>query len=229
MSNVVNALVRGSAELSYPVGNPTPQPITINPRGDLSVVMGLPERSELVRLGNSWGAQIPTASAFTFVAAWPTTRAELVVSNGNAAGGKVYIIDRVWMINITSQAAAQPFSILAQIAPVARGIVAAADNPAVLRQQLSGNLAGGASGSSARLALANTAFALANQWFPVGSGAISPMTTNLGASAEAFVYGRYIVPPGAAFCIAGLAGTAAGTAICGVEWHEWQPATNAVS
>ena len=192
----------------------------MNDRGEILVSEGLPERAELVRQGNSWGAQIPTGSAFTFVNAWPTTRAELVLCNAESAGGKTYIIDRVWMTNITSQAAAQPFSILAQLAPVALAIAAATDNTAVLRQSLTGRVK--TYSGRAALALANTAFALTNQWFTIGNAAVSPMTTNLGHSAEALVYGKYLVPPGAAFCIAGLAGTAAGTAICGVEWHECQ-------
>lgn len=192
----------------------------MNPRSELIASIGLPERTELTRLGFSWGAQIPTASAFTFVAAWPTTRAELVLCNIGAAGTKTLIIDRVWMTNITSQAAAQPFSILAQLAPTVLGIAAATDNTAVLRQNLGGRRK--TYDGQGALALANTAFALTNQWFTLGNAAVSPMTTNLGHSLEANVYGKYLVPPGAAFCVAGLAGTAAGTAICGIEWHEVQ-------
>ncbi len=192
----------------------------MNARGEWIVSQGLPERSEVVRLGCSWGAQVPTASAFTFVAAWPTTRAELVLSNAEAATGKTYIIDRIWMTNITSQAAAQHFSILAQINPAVNAIAAGTDNANVLRQSLSGQKK--VYNGNGRLLIANTAFALTNQWMSIGTSAVSPMTTNLGATAEAFVYGRYLVPPGAQFCVAGLAGTAAGTAICGIEWHEVQ-------
>lgn len=192
----------------------------MNDRGELYTVQGLPERSELVRLGNSWGAQIPTGSAFTFVNAWPTTRAELVLCNGEAAGGKTFIIDRVWMANITSQAAAQHYSILGQLAPASLGIAAATDNTAILKQNLAGKIK--AYSGLAKLAVANTAFALTNQWFTLGNAQVSPMTTNLGGSIEANVFGKYLVPPGAAFCVAGLAGTAAGTAICGIEWHEVQ-------
>lgn len=198
-------------------------PPAIDDRGTYLVSQDLPERTSLVRQGNSWGAQIPTGSAFTFVASWPTTRAELVLNNGEPAGGKTYIIERVWCANISSQAAAQPYSMLAQVAPAALQVALAADNAAVLRQSLSGFKK--TYNGNARLALANTAFALANLWFPVGPCVMSPMTTNLGGSMEAVVYGKYVVPPGAAFCLAGLAGTAAGTAICGVEWHEVQIAS----
>lgn len=197
------------------------QPLAISESGELFVSQALPERCELVRLGCGFGAAIPTASAFTFVNAWPTTRGELVLWNGETVGsGKTYVIDRVWLTNITSQAAAQPYSLLGQIAPTSLAIAAPTDNTAVLRHNLLGKST--LVNSNARLMLANTAFAVANQWFTLGNGPISPMTTNLGASMEALVYGRYLIPPGAAFCLAGLAGTAAGTAICGVEWFEVQ-------
>lgn len=209
--------VRGFFAGNYPENREDEQ-IHLNNRGDQVVAQGLPERSELVRMGASWGAQIPTASAFTFVAAWPTTRAELVLCNAEDKGGKTYIIDRVWMTNITSMAAAQPASMLGQVVPSALNITAAADNALVLRQSLSGKVTNYA--GRATLALANTAFAIANRWTILGSGILAPMTTNLGASVEANVYGRYLIPPGAAFCVAGLAGTAAGTALIGVEWHE---------
>lgn len=214
--------VRFLTDYSYPSAIPgTPVPLVGNPKGDLSVAQGLPERSELVRLGNSWGAQIVTGSAFTYVAAWPTTRAELVLSNGEQANGKIYLIDRVWMSNITSMAAAQPMTILAQVSPTSAAIAAAAnDTTHVFMQQLSGNKS--SYGGKGTLAIANTGFAVANHWFPLGSSDLPSMTTNLGASIEAFVYGRLILQPGSTLCLAGLAGTAAGTAILGVEWHEVQ-------
>lgn len=186
--------------------------------GESLVCQVLPERSELVRMGRSFHAQLVTASAFTFVAAWPTTRAELIIFNRDTT--RTYAIDRVWMTNITSMAAAQPMSLLGQILPAnhVAGIAAAADVATVLRRCLLGKST--QTDTSATFAIANTAFAIANQWFPLGNGPIAPMTTNLGASVEANVYGRYLIPPGGGFALAGLAGTAAGTAIIGLEWAE---------
>lgn len=211
--------VRGLFSGNYPENREDEQ-LHINNRGDQIVAQGLPERAELVRLGQSFGAAIPTASAFTYVAAWPTTRAELILYNGEDKGGKTYIIDRVWMYNITSMAAAQPIAILGQIAPAALAIAAATDNAAIIRHSLSGKMTN--FNSRATLALANTAFMLANQWFTLGGGVNAPQVTNLGLNTEALVYGKYLIPPGAAFGLAGVAGTAAGTAIIGVEWHEAQ-------
>lgn len=192
----------------------------MNARGEVLISQAMPERAELVRMGAAFGAAVPTGSAFTFVAAWPTTRAELVLWNGEAAGGKTYVIDRVWIANITSQAAAQHYSLLAQVAPASLNIAAPTDNTAVIRHNLLAKSA--AFNSNARYMLANTAFALTNQWFTIGNSVVSPMTTNLGGSMEVNVFGRYLIPPGGAFCLAGLAGTAAGTAICGIEHYEIQ-------
>lgn len=189
------------------------------PRGELLVSSAMPERAELVRQGGSFSAAIPTGSAFTYVAAWPTTRAELVLWNGEASNGKSLIVDRVWMYGVTTMGAAQPITLIGQVAAAALGIAAPTDNTAVVRQNL---LALRSSfDSNARLMLANTAFALTNKWFVLASAVPAP-TTNLGASVEKECYGRYVIPPGGAFCLAGIAGTAAGTAIIGVEWHEAQ-------
>ena len=52
--------------------------------GEWLTVPGLPPKTELVRLGGSDTCRLATGTAFTFVAAWPTTRAELVLYNGEA-------------------------------------------------------------------------------------------------------------------------------------------------
>ena len=54
--------------------------IGINPRGEQLVVTALPNRTEFVRLGNTWTCQTATGSAFAPVAAMPTTLAVLAFS-----------------------------------------------------------------------------------------------------------------------------------------------------
>lgn len=214
MLQALAAIIRRRAAGEYGDGD---HRIQQNPRGDLCMAPALPLKAELTRMGDSWSCAIATASAFTFVAAWPTTRAELVLFNGEPTGGKSYLIDSAWLTNITSQAAAQPFSLLGQLALT--GIAAPTDDTAQLifsrssRRQY---------GGQAKRAVASTAFALANKWEIIGNSAISPMTTNLGASIYVDLFGGWLVPPGGAFCLAGLAGTAAGTAIAGLTWHEVQ-------
>lgn len=196
-----------------------------NTRNDLQVSQALPERVDLVRLGRSYSVQIAAANAFTYVAALPTTRAELVIYNAAVAGGVSLIIDRVWLYGVTSMGAAQPIVLLAQVAQT--GLVAAPTDgtTTVLQTSLSGKPAGSGRVGVALFALANTAFAVANHWQVIGQTLVPAPTTNLGASLEALVYGRYIIPPTSAFLVNAAAGTAAGTAIVGVDYHEVQIVT----
>lgn len=215
-------LVRGGAVASYNEGQQaTP---AVNPRGEWLVSQGLPERSELVRMGNSYSAQIALANAFTFVAALPTTRAELVVYNAAASGGKSLLIDRAWMLTTGAQTAAQHMVLLGQLSPSTPVIAAPTDGTTTIVQtSLLGNKGVALSRVGvAKFALANTAFALADHWAVLGQAFTTVATTNIGASVTADVYGRYIVTPGAAFCLAGLASGATGTAVIGVEYHEAQ-------
>jgi hypothetical protein len=63
--------------------------------------------------------------------------------------------------------------------------------------------------------------AAANRWFIVGTTEVTAATT-VGAAVTAACDGRYLVAPGCTFNLAVVAGTAAGTCIWGVEWHEVQ-------
>lgn len=183
----------------------------INDRGEALVAQGLPPKSELTRLGATWSCMIPTGSAFTFVNAWPTTRAELVLLNTSTT--KSLVMDSAWMVNITSQAAAQPYVLIAQIV---RNHAAVTDDTAALIVGRSGQ--SGYNGVAQR-DLAITTM-VANRWELLANAAVSPMTTNLANGVLAEMYGGWIVPPLAAIGFAGVAGTAAGTAIIGVTWHE---------
>jgi len=208
MLSTIAGFVRSRAAGLYSDGE---QKIHINPRGDQCVAQSLPQRAELVRLGDSWATALLSASAFTYVNAWPTTRSEFQLYNGDPE--KCYIIDAAWMCGITSIAAAQPSTLLAQVCPPGEQ---AAPTPHVsILRSLSGKTA--YSGRAIRGAAVTTA--LANGWMAIGS-VQSPMTTNLGHAVYVDLYGTFVIPPGGSFNLAGLSGTAAGTAICGVVWHE---------
>lgn len=188
--------------------------------GDLLVAQALPERTELVKGGRSYLATIATANAFTYVAGWPTTRAELIVYNNAPPTSKICLhIDSAWMYGVTSMAAAQPISLVAQVVPP--GIAAPTDGTTtVIQTSLSAKSVLLSRAGSALFALANTAFCVANHWDLLAS-TNAPMTTNLGQGVVAdLIRGMLIIPPGAALGLAGIAGTAAGTAIIGVKYHE---------
>jgi hypothetical protein len=213
--------VKGSADI-FNNNAGQPQQFAMNPRGDQLIAQALPERTELVRLGRSYAAQIAAANAFTYVAALPTTRAELVVYNNAPVGGVSLVIERVWLYGVTSMAAAQPIAMLGQVC--AAGLVAAPTDgtTTVVQTSLSGKNVGLTRAGVALFALANTAFGLANHWAVLGTGVTPAPTTNLGVSIEANCYGRYIIPPQATFLLNAVAGTAAGTAVMGLEYHEVQ-------
>lgn len=186
----------------------------INARGDLCVAQSLPPKAELVRLGNTYTCAIATGSAFTYVAAWPTTRAELVLYNGESASGKTYVIDSAWMTSISSTAAAASLSLLAQYAPA---IAAPTDDTAQLITSRSGKTA---YPGSAKRAVAVTTMT-ANKWELVGHTPAGP-SASIATSVYADLYGGWLLKPGATLGLAGVAGTAAGTAVLGVCWHEVQ-------
>lgn len=207
------AAVRQGSRRAYASGGN--QSADMNQGGDLLVAQGLPPKAEVVRMGNTWTCAIATGSAFTYVNAWPTTRAEIVLYNGYASGGLSLVIDSAWMVDITSAAAAQAKTLLGQYG--ADGIAAPTDDTAQLITSRSGKTYAG----SAKRAVANTAFALTNKWEALGT-VTNPNTASIGSAVYVDLYGGWIVKPGRAFCLAGLASTAAGTAIIGVTWHEVQ-------
>src|SRR5213076_3021657 len=78
--------IRGAVRQYFTTGQQI-QPV-MSDGGALIMTQGLPERAELVKLGASYGAVIPTANAFTYpTATWPTTRSELILQNAELAIG----------------------------------------------------------------------------------------------------------------------------------------------
>lgn len=213
MPDTFEGRVRTTAAQAYADGYQRPD---LTPRGDWCVAQGLPPKTDVVRQGNTWTCAIATGSAFAPVAAWPTTRAELVLYNGEAGGGKTYVVDSAFITAITSIAAAGSLALLAQLA--LGGISPPTNDTAQLIFSRSGR---GAYNGRASRAVANTAFALANKWEAIAA-ILSSATTTIGQTAVVELAGGWHIPPGGALCLAGLAGTAAGTAIVGVTWHEVQ-------
>ena len=208
-------------ELPVRVGTRTPyaagtfQPF-MNSGGDQIVAQGLPERAELVRLGRSFSAQIPAASAWTLLITIPSTLANLSLQNGEAAGGKSYVIDRFWVKAVTSMASACWLTPLSQL--VVPGTTQVANDATVLRT----NLSGSTNTSLAKLVMASTATGcITDKWNHHQGANVSP-TTNIAACVEVLCYGRYIVPPQGSFNINAQESVSGGTAICSVEWHEVQ-------
>jgi hypothetical protein len=215
--------VRGATNPTSTFNDTTDQAVRCNGRGEGLFVQALPQKAEVSRLGASWQASIPTGSAFTTVAAWPTTRAELVVSNTAPAGrigATCMIIDYVWQAQIVTETAASAQTLIAQVSTAGR-IATATNNTAVLVTSMSGKAA--AYAGVGTFALANTAFAIASQWqvLPNQPNALSPAAVGVGSSSTADCHGLLIVPPQATLCLNLVVGTAVASAgIIGLVWHE---------
>ena len=200
-----------------------PQAIDVNAGGDMLCAQALPERAELVRMGFSFAAQIPLASAWTLLITVPTTLANLSLQNGEATGGKSYIIERFWIKNTTSTASAGFITPLAQL--VVPGTAQVADDTTVLRWSLSGKAVPNALALDKRWTLSKLVMnsiltgCLGDQWMHFNSMEQNP-TTNLGAVIEVPCYGRYIVPPQGSFNVNAQESVSGGVAIAGIEWHE---------
>jgi hypothetical protein len=82
--------VRGLFSGNYPENREDEQ-LHINTRGDQVVAQGLPELTELVRMGDSW--QVATTTGQAALTALPTTTAGITIKNNESATGKCYAID----------------------------------------------------------------------------------------------------------------------------------------
>lgn len=189
----------------------------MSPRGAIVIAQDGPPDLEIVRLGRSWSARIPLANHFSTVAAQPTTRAEMVIGNSALVGSNTCIvIDYIEFLCDTTQAAATQGCLVAQLVPNLNAVVALpADNAAVLRN--SRNAKAQYQGV-AKIAIANTAFAIADRWDTLDYfGGAASASIGFGGKSRCL----YIVQPNSVFCANVVVGTAAATsATMGIGWHE---------
>ena len=198
--------VRVSSPAAYGSGQSLVQQ---NRRGDVCVAQGLPSKTEIARLNNSWSCQIATGSAFTNVANMPTTRAELAFYNGYT-DGTCMIVDTVWGLCYTSITAASGFTLIYQVAAPA---ALTNDTAQLINSPLGKTYAG-----SITRAVAVTTMT-ANKWAALnsinGGAAVS-----IGCGCFAEVNGGIILRPGYTLGLNWIVGTATGTTLIGASWHE---------
>ena len=201
--------VRGMFAGNYPENREDEQ-FHINNRGDQCVALALPERSELVRMGNSYMCIGTTVAP---VAALPTTAAHLTLWNGENDDGLSYLVDYVGTVVGTSAGAAINLGLAAQLN------LGKQTNPAgaIAIKSMSGRANYRGKGNC-KASVSVTADAA---WHSVGNSLICANTANLMLAVEYSVYGRYLVPPGGIFSLASLC-NAAGSASClpWIIWHE---------
>lgn len=211
----IAARVRGLFAGNYPENREDEQ-LHINNRGDQLVAQGLPELTEIVRLGDSW--QVQTATALDPLTAYPTTIAALDIWNGEPGNGKSYIIDAIscWQ----TSADVTQVDCNALFANVDLNIAAPTDAALVIRS-LSGKVYGGKARTQTNIA----ASAVGN-WYPHAAGGGMVASASVAGSSwkqmEVPLRGLYIVPPGARFGIQSVK-VAVGAAVqmqYAIRWHE---------
>lgn len=207
--------VRGLFAGNYPENREDEQ-VHVNSRGDMIVAQSMPERVELVRLGDSW--QIMTSSAIAPLTAVPTTTGALNLWNGEQSNGKTYVIDRVQVSEIVVDATQSNST--AVFAMLTRPPVTAPTDAALTIRSLSGrNAYAGRARTTVNSGVTN------DGWFPIGTSA--PTAAAAAGSAwkvtDIALNGLYLVPPGGMFSLhAAKAAATAGQCHFSIVWHELQ-------
>ncbi len=187
--------------------------IGITTRGELLTCQALPPRAEVTRQGKSWSVMTATGSAFTNVATMPTTLAVLALYNGDPS--RCYVIDSISFLCLTSVTAASNIALIYQVGA-----------PAVLTDdtaQLINSPLGKVYDGRAKRAI-NVTTMVANKWTICGvSGSNS--VVSIGSAAIADIEGRIVLPPTSTLGVNAVLGTATGTSLMGIAWHEVEMAT----
>ena len=210
MADPSKGRVRGTATPAY---GESDSPFGMTKRGEQLTALGVPSKTELVRLGDTWSLQIAAADAFTHVAAAPTTRAEIVLYNGEPGSGKSYVINSVWSVCTLTIQAVSSSTLIYQVDD---SIAAPTDNATQLIVSPLGHDYGG----NALKALAVTTLA-ANKWASLASSAAGA-AVSVGFGLVAEVDGGIILQPGATLGLNLIQGTAVGKSVIGVNWSEVQ-------
>lgn len=210
----LNLSLNANTRLALPESYPTGQfQVDMNPRGDLCVAPSLLPKTELARLANTWYAAIPTGSAFAAVAGYPATagtRAELVIYNGYT-DNTCLVVDQIWFMGLTSIGAIAGVTLLYQVLQIA-----APTNDATV---LISSPLGKAYGGSVQRQMAVTTM-VTNKWAIAGTGSTNGASVTPGTAVVAEMGGNVIVKPGFTIGLNAIVGTAGGTNLMGMLWHE---------
>lgn len=177
--------------------------------------------AEITKVGAAF--EVHTVAAAVAVVALPTTANLLSLWNGEAPGdGLVYVIDRVWSLQIASAAAAGQASLIGCLGQTAVAPLATAG---LAFNALNGNGGGGPGKTKAinSTAALDAVTGVLGNWrlLPGQKGGVRVGVTSIpGMFNEAEVHGKIIVPPGRLFGVHLLADTVATTALVGIEFHQ---------
>ncbi len=209
--------VRGLFTGNYPE-NREDEESHINSRGDNLLIQGLPEKTELVRHGDSW--QVRNTTAVAARTALPTTNPGLGIYNGEPTGGKSYIIDSVACTEIVvdaTQSDCTALMVCMNKLPLA--VIPLANYDVLVPKSLSGG--GAYPGKAIFQLIARTC--VNDGWYACGDSV--PVATAVAGSGwkqtDVDVRGMYIVPPGGQFNVNAVK-VAAAASQCSytIRWHE---------
>lgn len=212
-------MVRGEAAANWPDGREDAR-VMLNNRGDQIVVQGLPELTEIVRLGGSW--QVASTTGQAALTALPTTTAGLTIKNNEPANGRCYSIESFgsWeaVVDATQTDVTAIFAMLNSRADAA--------NSAGTAETGVKSFSGRNPGQSAVVA-ARGMTVVNNGWFPHSSEGAQMAAAAAGANwkvNECRCKGLYLVPPGLSFSVQAVKAAAAAAAqqFFFIRWHEVQ-------
>lgn len=187
----------------------------ITPTGEQLIAEGLPERAEIVRLGDSWQVM---SNAFAPLIAVPTTAGALTLWNGEPGNGKVYIIDSVAITKVIIDVTINGiFTLWMQCI---KSPMAAPIDVGFAKVSLSGKTNYGGRARSVA-----TSVTLANNWINYGNTPVG--ATAIAGSAwlqlDYSPHNKCIIVPGAACTIhVSENNTLAGEFRATMRWHEIQ-------
>jgi hypothetical protein len=191
-----------------------PAPLYVDPRGAALVSQDLPERAELARLG---GTVIMRTDAVACVTAVPTTTAAHTLWNGESAGGKSYVIDRITWICTTSAGAASAFSFVAVVNKASTASVPATADTQAQTVYTTGK------GYAGKAKTSHTVTVVDDVWFALGQTTTpSALTGTVGVGLDAPVNGAIVLAPGYVMGVSVMAVNTTAKGTCHFWFHEVQ-------
>ncbi len=190
--------------------------LAVTTGGDQYVTQSSAPYTELTRLGDGWSA-IATAAVAALVVR-PSTTAAFTLWNGESAGGKSYVIDRLFTHNLVSTNAKSFFGIWACVHPA--GMTNPGEDIAASASNVTGNY-GKRYNGNAVVGVAESVND--NGWYPwTNSVEVATATILPGAHLTADVQGRLIVPPQGGISVQVVCSLITEDFTSGCSWYEAQ-------
>ena len=189
--------------------------LAVSDAGDQYVIQGGTPYAELTRLGGGYSAI--TTSAVAGLVVRPGTVALFTLWNGEANGGKSYVIDRLFTHALVTGAATAFFGIWATIHPT--GMTAPGADIVRSATNLTGNT-GRTYNGLGQVGVGETV--VDNGWYPWGRGQGAAAAAVPGSHDSVEVAGRLIVPPQGGISLHVVASTTNEDFNIGCSWYEVQ-------